>query len=647
MNLSPLMNFYNGYTQAEYFAIRENPGLWFETHGRILNKQRQEITPKANVVQRRTNTEYLKAQAAQRACHLSGVKKRQGAFTTCGTAMAYSHCMNYVTRFGLIGTGHPVSANMWHMVDYFRRRDTFYKAKLKTIGGSHLESRLHWEHDSRMDCYTADNPESARSATLQGYHASEVGRWPNGGANDAAKTIQAMRGAVPKQGFTFRLEESTPQGAYGIHYETFIQARWPEGETWWKKWESDLPQNPKSFGEDVQIYRIFAAWFEFEDSVMDLTDAERKHIQKTKDEKEDLLLMRYGNTGPSGQLRLGEEVDKVMILSNGVYKEVVVDAWMQLAYRRSLIATDCGDEDTFDQEFPSDPRSCFLASGRPRFNQTSLTRMISTARSRPPSDARIDQQPSGELQLLRVKQEATLDLWELPVIGCRYLMPVDLSTGADVNAALSKKEDGVRVDPDSHSVGIIRAGYIDAAGRQWKPRLAARIKTPLGDNWAMPVLARHAAVLSRFYGRCPCVFEIQGPGQRFMELMRPLGIPLYQRMSRPDKATSIETGYEGVHMSTDLRISIIDELATQIRNLSVDIDCLHSLTQCGTFVIGKDGIARGAPGKHDDDVMMLGMGLYFLPIATKYTGLKPSKTKGPGQYQSTERSTKGNPLFPS
>ena len=81
-----------------------------------------------------------------------------------------------------------------------------------------------------------------------------------------------------------------------------------------------------------------------------------------------------------------------------------------------------------------------------------------------------------------------------------------------------------------------------------------------------------------------------------------------------------EEEMEAFGWMTDLitRKWIIDALVPVIRTARVDIYFKEVLDQLQTFVITEHGKSEAMPGKHDDDVLMLAIGLYNIGAATEY-----------------------------
>jgi hypothetical protein len=397
---------------------------------------------------------------------------------------------------GVIGTDYKASSNMLDMVKYYGEHDEFPGWSGPNVGaqakvpweewydGDNLEAvpwdqrvdksiatKLTFKHDSTVELYTAKNPESARSAGLTGYHATECARWKTGGVQDAGETLTSMRNTLPKTGFHYANEESTANGMQGAFYETCRTARWPDYADWPDQWRSCWPLSEVEFGKDLQFVFIFAAWFEDARHLPSdpLTPEQVERIKSTLDEKEKELIALFGQEGPKGQ-RLGGEVDATV--------------WDQLAWRRGIIATVCtkGGVDEFSQEYPATPLEAFRASGSPALDHEGLTALELASRSgEPPETGVLTLQTNGSVTWARTGEgEGVFRIWELPIPGAKYLEVCDPMSGAEEITGTGEK--------DRHAVFVLRDAFSDTRGRYYPVKVVARIKPPC--QWETKPLAR-------------------------------------------------------------------------------------------------------------------------------------------------------------
>jgi hypothetical protein len=598
----------------EVDATRRDPGRWLHLHGRMRaeDDRARIFVPKAlNVLQRRAAAVYSARMASRKPCRLVLLKPRgRGGSTTIG-ALAYHHGMNFPSRFGVIGTKGSASDNAMDIVKVYAEHDDFPGWSPKVIN-SNMDV-LEFEHQTLFEKYTAQTPEAARSARLQGYWATEVGRWPAGGATDGQETLESMRGSLPKTGFHLVGEESTPQGSYGPFYTTFdVMGRWPtaeecgveEGQEWWRIFESFSPQNVDSEAGDAQYIRIFAAWFEFEDSFRSITDAEKLAIEGSLTKEEIRLADCFGNEGPQG-FRLGNEV--------------VEHDWLeQLAWRRMMLNSEFkGNPIKFEQEHPSDPKTCFLSSGSPVFDPEGVGRLEVLVKSghwknRGTLDTTADGRP-----IFIEDRDGWFEMWEEPKAGLRYAVVVDPASGKSQTEA---------ENADRHAVGVLRAEYEigDNDRTIANPAMVARVVPP--NQFIMETLGECVEMLSRFYGNCIVIPEMNNyGGGALLEQIKKRDLPLYKR-KKTNINTSSVTEFEGWQTTEVTRRQIIENMRSMVLYQEFDIWCPNALSEIRTFVRKANGRLEAAEGSHDDDVLMLAIGMY---LTSQFSEFKVPVSKHP------------------
>lgn len=623
--------------EEEFLEVRTNPLLWFESFAKVKELATQvPITPTAKPVQRRLFEYYSHCQEREIPCRTITVKGRRAGGSDGHAALMYLHAQNHLAECGQIGTDYRTSKNMLAKVQFFGEHDEFpgwtesgEKPAAKVSESSvpweeyydanaldsvpfdqrtskTIASRIEWPHGSVIQLYSAQRPESARSAGLQCYHGTEVFRWPNGGAMDAGETLNAMNKTVPKRGFNWIGLEGTANGAQGSAYELCRSARWPEHATWWHKWQMVWPQNVAPIGKEIQFVIIFAAWFEDFENQFDCTPEEEKLIRETLDEDEKGLIARYECEGPLG-LRLGEEV--------------ITTTWNQLKWRRATIRQECnGDADEFKQEFPSDIQEAFRASGSPALDHAGLTALEEMARDRSgrvtPRYGQLTQQSNGSVAWVPVERDqAWVIRWEdlvIPVTsmgrGGRYIIGVDSMSGADQVTGTGKK--------DRHSVLVLRDAYSDHRGQYHPVRVVARIKPPC--QLESEVLAKQIYLLSVYFGGATIVVEASSAGVSILKtLSDEYRANVWQREVFDD-VTQRMTKKLGWMQSEPARRIIIDTLQKFVREQMLELFDLWVLGELLTLIINAKGKAVASGSNFDDDAIALGLALECLPAAHEY-----------------------------
>ncbi len=605
---------YGGYTLAELHEVAMNPELWARLHGRIPDRVTKDPVPFVpSPLQRRMFGYYRFCQSAEKPCRMVVPKIRRGGGSTGAAAILYLHAHNHQARLGAVGTDETVSMNMFEVMRFFDKWDDFpgWKKASKFLETGWCE----WPNGSSWEKYTAENPEAARSAGLQGYHATEVGRWQNGGAKDAKETLRSMLGAVPRRGFTVAIEESTAQGAQGAFYDRFQSARWPtaeelgckEGQEYWHRWAEETPQNIAGTESEraLQFVRTFAAWFEDDENRPEhgCQAEERLKIEATLDEKEWALITRYRTIGPQGE-RLGDAVVKATL-------------WEQLAWRRSVIATEFeGDVDAFAQENPSSPADAFMSSGRHSFNVAGCAWMMERAKtSRPTYGILTRQNDGGVVFSPRPIGEAWMCHWQEPREGYRYNAGLDTCSGK----AFQKSS----ADADYNAGVVVR----DAHRTEDNVRIPHTVVASLmHKNQAEPdVLAEQMSLLCDWYGRCQLTFEVNNTGQAVRMFAIKSGMNLFRERSI-NTHNSEATEIVGWTTTVKTRPMMIGTMKKHLRNNAnsetrpdgVDCPVQFIAEECRDMILHPDGKDAAPGNRHDDGVMALALALQTMDGATYY-----------------------------
>ena len=542
--------------------VRSNPAFWFEVFGKILDKSGQIVAPRANEYQRKIVMAYLHARKTGVPCRLICLKPRQKGSSTISTALSYTHLRNFRAAACFVGNKDKTTQNLLSMVRRYNDSDRFpwgNNGKVLAEGGN-------WSHGSRIVSETAGASDPGRSGTFQVMVLSEVAHWQNDGARSADVILNGLLNCVPWLADTLVLMESTPNGAAGAFYERYAQA---------------ISLDDFMAGKPSNGYvRIFSPWYEFADSEDKLDPPAASNLEESLTLEEKEIMARYS-------LRLGH-----------------------IAYRRRTIATECqGEARLFDQEYPSNEEDCWLSSGRLRFDGQGMANIGKQVKAASPAFGILDVQNGGEVVWRNAdKNESVFTIWEQPKVGCSYIMPVDVMTGSQASGK----------DPDCHSAMILRAPYV-SGGVERKAAVVARISSPA--RFDLDVLADFVVRLSSHYGNCLVVPEVNGPGLALIELLRQYpAVSIYKRQAfdQLSNRTTEKLGWQTSDGAgrTGNRSMLIERLAASIREGELDIYCPSILAQMRAFIVNDRGKAEALPGKHDDDVMSLAIGLFCMSGAT-------------------------------
>ena len=573
-------------------AVRNNAGVWFDKYARIWPKDRSGgmITPVQNYLQQKIQATIRKFEELNLPIRIIGLKPRQKGSTTYFAAVDY-HFMRRKPMYAcVIGGQYSQTNELWDMISTYNKNDTFNWGN----SGQITDTFGQWDNGSQLKAETANDQLAGIAGTYQILHATEVARWSKYGVKKADIVLANILKCVPLLPNTVVVKESTAEGASGHFYESFVSAVDAE-----KFIAGEATVKPGDY------VRIFAPWFEFEDSAIRLTPEQKKDVEKSLDadpeyEGEKDLIADYGTICSDGLRRLGTSV-------------VDHDLWEQLAWRRMSIKEDCErDKNIFDRDYPHSWEVAFQKSGQQRFNKTGmafLKRNISL-RARLPGVI----EEAGDRMVFRQtdENEAKVIVYEKPVNGRRYLLAVDPMTGAT-------QANGE--DPDLHGAFVLREGYFDRFGTWNKPAAVARV---VPCRWDIDVLEEAVWRLAKFYGPVSgCKIAIEMNMDRgITELLKQRGADLYMRevFNKTEQKTLKAYGY-----MTDPRTRerVIECLAKAIREydkpgMGIDIWDDHAITQLMNFVRKKHGRSEAEEGHHDDDVMALGIGLLLIEHATTY-----------------------------
>lgn len=543
--------------------IALDPEVWFSTHALIKDKRAKMVrAPKPNILQKRMFKYYRECQAANLPCKMIVLKPRQKGASTCSQAIIYHHYNRYKDLNGsLMGDIAGTSDKVFDIFRRFATNDAFeWVPNIPTVPKSDLTEIVQLKNGSTYGKETAGSKNAGRSGTIQVGNLTEVAFWNTSGTTDPA--LAYLQSLYDEEPMSLCIADSTPNGPAGWFYNTCTAAM--NGENDWKF--------------------IFAAWFEFEDSVYGFrNDEHRKEFFESMTDEEI------------------QEMDK--------YKLTLE----QMHWRRRTVMDKCdGDTDKFRQEYPSDPIECFLMSSRPRFNTERLNYLFQGVQ--PGSRCNIHKQDDAST-LMMPDPHGDFYLWEQPRPGCRYLISADTCTGEDQQIG------GISADPDYHSVQAWRAGYHGADGTWYNSRLVGLHHSRLDTFY----LAQLIEAMSLYFGGCLVIPEVNNSGLAIVKFLQEMGVPLYKR-SRMDDVSKIRMEAYGWDTNRQLRKTIIDELARAVLEDTISIPSKEVLKEFRTFVINSKGKPEAAPNHHDDHVMGAAIANYNMDAATLYK--TPSQRRG-------------------
>ena len=553
--------------EAEFHLAAVSPLVHFETCTKVQNATTKRLeTPQANVLQRRMGeaVEVLTALGVP-AIRIIVTKTRQCGGTTFSVEVIYHLCQQRNTDALILANISANSQGILERMRIFSENDRFpWKNPLAP-----RETRMRWANGSTATITSAESMNPGISRPRQAVLFSESAKYPRGGVKDDKKIMASILPSLNDAGIA--IAESTPDGASGWHYETWQGAL--ELEDFLREWQTGNRAPGNGW------VKIFAAWFEFPENVKPVTEEMRARMDAT-------LTAREAN----GRARHGWTHE-------------------QMAWRRAIMEAECsGSEETFDEYYPEDEVSCFLSSGRPRFNVAALRRLELGARLHVPvTGSLVEMENDAVVFQGDASGFGCFQVWEQPRPGCSYLVWCDPMTGEDQTCS---------GDPDRHSIGVLRTEYQTAGGACYKDAVVARVRPPFTGTTQLT--AECIALLSEYYGGALVVLEVN-MGLHVLERLKDAGVPLYKRQVVDPYDREKQSYMLGWKLKDrDQRREVIDGLALAFLNERLDVWCPHLLAECRNFMWSKNGREEARPGCHDDDVLGLAMALRCKGGATLY-----------------------------
>ncbi len=599
-------------------AIRSHTGAWFESgHAKIFGKDRKQglVTPRQNYLQRKVQAVVDRFEDLDMPARVIILKPRQKGSTTYGCALDYTMLRRESNSCVIIGGQLAQVKEAWDMLQTYSKNDTFSwnnTGEINTRSGA-------WSHGSKLIQETAGDARAGVGGAHQSLHCFEVARWGEHGVNNSSEVLTNIMKCVPLLPGTLINLESTAEGQTGAFYEHWINAVDAEDFL-----SGAVTPSAGSF------VRCFAPWHAFEDSAIRLTSEQKKNIENTLDAEswyfgERDLIERYGTTNADGVQRLGDVVEDH-------------DLWEQLAYRRWSIDVECKkDIAKFERDSPHSWRSAFQKSGNQRFSINGLANIKKRLTKVTPLHGIIEEIKGKRFAFRQTElNEAKVTLFEKPIPGCRYILPLDPMTGATQVGGL---------DPDRHGAFVLRAGYWDARGQWRKMATAARI---VQCRWDIDFLEGAVWALAKYYGNVSgckiCVEMNQDKG--ITELLKLRGADLYQRELNNLREQKVSQAL-GFVTNEKTRENLVESMATVIRRWDepsngIDIWCPLALEQCENFVRKANGRSEHAEGWHDDDVMAIALGVELIEHATIFVPERPFFGSSPELGEHAARSGAGS-----
>lgn len=558
--------------------VQGSPIVHFAGFVTIEDKEHSRVRPIPNVLQHRIAEAYEWCLANKIPPRIMVLKPRQkGSSTFCGH-ICYHHARRFHVDGMIIGDESDRTKKVFQIFCEYAANDLFpwdsrfhhntERAWLNYRDGTKGE----WEHD------TANDPKAGISGTRQVIWYTEAARYAKSGARMDTKVISASLNSLAKVPHSLAFAESTADGTGGWFYDN---------------WQNAVTIDEARAGSLGNGWiKVFAAWFEFEDARLErIPQNERYFVPELESEEK---------------------------------RGVELHGWTveQIAWRRSQIANECAnDVKIFNQDFPTDDESCFLSSGRSRFNTDGVTRLeIMAKNGHELARIGVIEGQQNNVGFIERSDEGWAWIAEKPIEGCSYLGFID---SCAMDQARGAK------DPDAHAAGIVRTAYQDQHGNLHPAALVATIHVKHGCRWDATLIAERLKLLADYYGSCMIVPESNGPGLAVIQKLRDFGATIYMRIKQdhvnPGKRLPTY-GWETTSLTRDIWVNA---LADAIREQDFNCAYLPAVREFRSFMVDDRGRAAARSGAHDDWVSGIGICLACINYASVYRKFTPVVSRIP------------------
>ncbi len=543
--------------------VRRDPALWMETCATILDRAGQLITPRVNSFQQRVIDIYRWCRQEKIPCRIIILKPRRKGSSTVSLAIGYTHLRNHMGYGAILGDDLGTTAKLMECWTRYVETDRF-----NHWGNFPKQNRREFSHGSKVREETANDPRAGMGGDIHFLLASEAAHYRSKGKTSGEYVMQSIMNSVPNLPQSVVIMESTPNGAQGVFYQT---------------WQAAADFEDFKAGRQGNGYiRVFAPWFEFEDSAAPITPEEAANLMADLD----------GQNQYAGEREL---VDRYQVPP------------AKLKWRRQVIDSPAcnGDPRKFLQEYPTDAITCFLQSGQNRFDFDGMAHIAAALPALPEPRYGILELPSGAAAPTFIetsKAEAWLRVWETPHETRRYIGAADFMTGEQSIAS--------RRETDCHAYGIGRARYTDKENTDHTAMLVAAA-LPDDRTKDLDIVAERIALTSRWYGNCLIAPEVNNLNG-MVDLLRRHKCNVWARKKAGVGKSVLIPGFQ---TTTSSKRQVIGELAALIREQELDLRCPRALAELRNFVTHPDGTEAAGDGWHDDWVMMLAILAHVLPAA--------------------------------
>lgn len=395
--------------------------------------------------------------------------------------------------------------------------------------------------DSAIRVGTAGKEDFGSGQLIHYLHLSEVAKWP---ANTASDLLTSILQTVPDLPDTEVIFESTGRGIGGEFYLRYWAARYQydvylDGGVVKFRCKINEDASPEN-----KFASVFIPWYVFPDYQSNVPH----DFKKTKEEEE--LVRLYGFTD------------------------------RQLCWRRDAIENKCdGKLDKFKQEYPSNAREAFIASGMNVFDANQVEALRKA--SKPPKKRFEISTSNGALT---DKADGRFKMWEDPKPGMGYVI------GADVAEGLQEGDFSCAVVLE-HQTGKQVAEWHGHIAPDLFADILMIIAKKYNMAWLVPERNNHGilVVTKLIDARYPRVFA--------------------EKQIEPPNIVRRRFGWLTTKKT---KPAAIDSLVEDMREGSHGIVSADLFNEMLSFVQHDDGTLGAEEGMHDDRVMSIAMAKYAI-----------------------------------
>lgn len=530
--------------EEQFDALLETMGdaeLFMERILKIQNKRGELVSLLPNRSQLKLAAEIKRQEELGIPVRVIILKARQEGITTFVSGRYYwCAATSENTNVGIIAHVEKASTGVLDKMKlFYDESPSIYKPMKKSCNAKQLlfenpsTNEKAKERDpglrSKILIESAMNKNAFRSYTIHYLHLSELAFYPY-----ATETLTSALQAVPHEPRTAVIVESTANGVGGVFYDMWNSAVAGESE----------------------FVPLFFPWFDHDEYALPVPD----DFKICEEELE--LKAKYG---------ISDE---------------------QLVWRRWCITANCNsDIDQFRQEYPSEPREAFLASGRPVFDVDMIDIALKAAKDAPFCGSVYKDDKKG--MSFRTEYGAPLKIWEKPTKGEHYILGVDSSAG-------DKGGDPACIAIYHHETVTQVAEWHGFVPPERLGQISVDLAKYYNDGFIMPEANNHGVSV---------IDAIKNTGYR----------RLFKRKKLPDEKKEENMPKYGFYTSSTSKKYIISKMAKFIKEGVRRIKSKNCLLECSTYVRDDSDKTNAQSGCHDDRVMAHALAIYACSIRSAST----------------------------